>query len=77
MIRSAFTATLFFSSTLFAQNAGKIVCWGNNSSGQCDAPLGQFIDLAGGSKHSVGLREDGTVVCWGSNQYGQCDAPEG
>ena len=56
---------------------GTVVCWGNNSSGQCDAPKGKFVAVSAGSSHSAALREDGTVVCWGNNSSGQCDAPKG
>ena len=32
-----------------------------------------FIDIACGAEHSVGLKRDGTVVTWGNNECGQRD----
>ncbi|MGB2984339.1 MAG: FG-GAP-like repeat-containing protein, partial [Phycisphaerae bacterium] len=34
-----------------------------------------FIAVAGGDQHSLGLKTDGSVVAWGYNRYGQCDVP--
>ncbi len=54
-----------------------IVAWGDNSSGQCDvpAPNVDFVAVAGGVGHSLGLKYDGTIVAWGWNFNGQCDVP--
>ncbi|MEE0913142.1 MAG: hypothetical protein U0L76_00970 [Ruminococcus sp.] len=35
--------------------------------------IGDFIDIAIGLNHIVGLLKNGTVVCKGSNNYGQCN----
>ena len=64
------------SETTFAQ-AGEVVCWGLNDYGQCDAPIGRFIKVAGGFNHSMALDETGSLVCWGDNQFGQCNSPQG
>ena len=56
---------------------GAIVCWGNNSDGQAEAPSGRYSAVASGSEHSCGLRTDGTITCWGMNVGGQVDAPAG
>ena len=37
--------------------------------------LGDFIAVAGGGRHSLGLKSDGTVVAWGRNDESQCDVP--
>ena len=55
----------------------RIACWGNNRSGQVDAPGGQFITLTAGPWHSCGLKIDGTIACWGSNRSGEANAPAG
>ncbi|MCK4342939.1 MAG: hypothetical protein KAY37_14595, partial [Phycisphaerae bacterium] len=34
-----------------------------------------FVAVAGGYKHSLGLKADGSIVAWGRNNYGQCDVP--
>ena len=43
-----------------------------------------FVAIAGGGYHSLGLRTDGSIVAWGAGQpgwsgyphHGQCDVPE-
>ncbi len=54
-----------------------IVAWGRNDSGQSDIPStnSDFVAVAGGQYHSLGLKSDGSIVAWGSNDYGQCDVP--
>jgi hypothetical protein len=54
-----------------------VVCWGDNSHGQCTVPtdLGPTIAIAGGHVHTIALVTDGTVRCWGGNSFGQCTAP--
>jgi hypothetical protein len=53
------------------------VAWGNNEYGQCDVPLPNedFVAIAGGGTHNLGLKADGSIVAWGFNGYGQCDVP--
>ena len=60
-----------------AEAAGSIVAWGYNGYGECDipAPNEDFVAVAGGWNHSLGLKSDGTIVVWGDNAYGQCDVP--
>ena len=59
------------------QSTGFVVAWGDNTSGQCNvpAPNADFVAVAAGSGHSLGLKSDSTIVAWGSNSYGQCDVP--
>ena len=54
-----------------------IVAWGWNYHGQCDVPgpNADFVAVAGGGAHNLGLKSDGTIVVWGDNSYGQCDVP--
>lgn len=58
---------------------GKVVGWGDNSSGQSATPasLGAIVGLAGGWSHSLALRADGTVTAWGNNVHGQATVPPG
>ena len=35
----------------------------------------EFVAIAAGSSHSLGLKADGSIVAWGDNEYGQCDVP--
>jgi len=60
------------------QLSGSIVGWGYNYNGQCDVPEpnADFVALATGWYHSLGVKSDGTVVAWGRNDEGQCDVPE-
>jgi hypothetical protein len=39
-------------------------------------PNTDFISIAGGGGHSLGVKSDGTLVAWGGNGHGQCDVPE-
>jgi hypothetical protein len=57
---------------------GSIVAWGMNDYGECDVPPPNedFVSIAAGYCHSLGLRPDGSIVAWGCNDYGQCDVPE-
>ena len=59
------------------RTGGTVVCWGDNSYGQTDAPSGTFTAVSAGTYHSCAIRTGGTVVCWGDNFYGQTDAPAG
>ena len=58
----------------FAQ-AGEVVCVGADIYGLRNSIDSTFTQVACGTDHILGLREDGTIECWGENQYGQCDAP--
>lgn len=45
-----------------------VYCWGDNFSGQCDAPAGRFTRLAAGLNFTCGQRAEGpegAIVCWG------------
>ena len=54
---------------------GTVVTWGRTNGGQRDdAPTdANFVAVACGRFHSVGLRADGTVVTWGATLDGQRD----
>ncbi|MCP4592829.1 MAG: hypothetical protein GY842_19005, partial [bacterium] len=56
---------------------GTIVAWGANYYGQCNvsSPNADFVGVAGGMVHSLGLKSDGSIVAWGDNTDGQCDVP--
>jgi alpha-tubulin suppressor-like RCC1 family protein len=56
---------------------GSVVAWGRNDYGQCNVPSPNsgYIAVAGGSRHSLGLKADGSIVAWGYNDYGQCSVP--
>ncbi|MCK4342991.1 MAG: hypothetical protein KAY37_14855 [Phycisphaerae bacterium] len=38
-------------------------------------PNTDFIAVAEGGYHSLGLKADGSIVAWGWNYYGQCNVP--
>ncbi|HPS02627.1 MAG TPA: hypothetical protein PLA90_13910, partial [Candidatus Sumerlaeota bacterium] len=54
-----------------------ILAWGDNEQNQCvvPSPNGDFLGLAGGGSHSLGLKSDGSIVGWGKNDDGQCVVP--
>ena len=54
---------------------GTVVTWGGTRVGQrVDVPTdANFVAVACGRHHSVGLRADGTVVTWGSTMSGRRD----
>ncbi len=56
-----------------------VIALGNNSSGQCNVPVGltNAVAVAGGFDFSVVLRNDGTVLAWGDDTYGQTNVPAG
>ncbi len=58
--------------------AGSIHAWGRNNQGQANAPAGKnFVAVAGGSEHSIAIKENGSLIGWGSNSYGQITTPTG
>ena len=59
------------------QAGGTIVCWGNNTWGQTNAPQGEFKAVSAGIFHTCGLQAGGAIVCWGNNPLGQTNAPQG
>lgn len=38
-------------------------------------PNTNFVAVAGGGNHSLGLKSNGSIVAWGLNDRGQCDVP--
>ena len=68
--------------TCLVRESGAVVCWGENSDGQTDAPSGSFRSISVGGTgvfgaHVCGVHRSGAVVCWGANDHGQADAPSG
>ena len=57
---------------------GTVVCWGLNSVGQRDVPIGlaSVAQVSAGGYHSCALKTDGTVECWGDDTYDQATVPE-
>lgn len=60
-------------------STGTVVCWGDNSLGQCNVPGGltNVVEIEAGHNHTVARKSDGSVVCWGSNTFGQSTVPAG
>ena len=71
------TALLVSWPAIAAAQDGLIVAWGDNFYGQLDvpAPNTDFVAVAGGNNHSLGLKSDASIVAWGDNFYGQLDVP--
>lgn len=84
---SAKTSSPSSSSTInaspFTVNAGSILGWGDNHSGQLGdsfssqinsyviTNLSDIVSLVAGGVHSLALKSDGTMWAWGNNYYGQ------
>ncbi|NOY92652.1 MAG: hypothetical protein GXP55_15800 [Deltaproteobacteria bacterium] len=71
-----------FSHTCALRASGRVVCWGNNSSGQLGdgttiahhtpAPTGRgFAAISAGQDFTCGLLRVGSGACWGSNRNGR------
>ena len=62
-----------------AATAGRVVGWGDNTSGQSTVPsdLSSATAIAAGGAHSLALKNDGAIVAWGNNDYGQSTVPAG
>jgi hypothetical protein len=57
--------------------AGAVVAWGDNDFSQTNVPsnVTNAIAVAGGSDHSLALRNTGMVAGWGDNGSGQTSVP--
>jgi hypothetical protein len=56
-----------------------VVCWGDNSEGQCNVPadLEPVSAVSCGACFTAALTQDGVVRCWGQNNSWQCNDPAG
>lgn len=55
---------------------GSVWCLGDNSKGQCNAPIGTFVSfhmISAGDAHACGVTSTRQLRCWGSNTAGQTD----
>ena len=53
------------------------MAWGSNRQFQCNvpAPNADFVAVAAGNWHSLGLKADGSIVAWGYNRQFQTNVP--
>ena len=42
-----------------------VVCWGDNTHGQANAPQGRFLSVSAGDVYSCGIDFESQLVCWG------------
>ncbi|HEX5051591.1 MAG TPA: hypothetical protein VFZ65_07465 [Planctomycetota bacterium] len=57
-------------------SAGAVVILGQDPSAVPALPAGlSYVDVIGGTGHSVVLRSDGRALAWGDNSHGQCAIP--
>ena len=45
---------------------GTVVCWGDNTDNQTNAPSDTFIQIAAGPTGTCGVKSDGKLACWGT-----------
>jgi hypothetical protein len=69
--------TIFSLAIESGQAAGRVVAWGKNDFLQTNVPpnVTNAVAVAGGSTHSLALRNTGAVAGWGDNGKGQTSAP--
>ena len=48
-----------------------ILCFGNNTFGQTNAPIGEFTQIDAGDSHACALSSAQRFTCWGNNETGQ------
>lgn len=78
----AYLLSAGYDSTCAIIGGGALSCWGNDGSGQTDAPSGNYSDVTTGyafscALHNDGNANDGTVACWGFNPDGRATPPAG
>jgi len=58
--------------------SGEIVCWGDNTMGQVEAPVGDHKKLISGDNHACAIHATTKeIACWGDDSFGQTAAPTG
>ncbi len=57
--------------------AGTVLCSGADSSGETDAPEGEFEQISAGNCNNCAVQTDGSIECWGLNGNGQSSPIEG
>ena len=45
---------------------GSIICWGDDSYGQTEAPAGTFTQVSAGGGVACALKGSGAIFCWGT-----------
>jgi alpha-tubulin suppressor-like RCC1 family protein len=71
------TVLTFHLATETGHAAGAVVAWGDNDFSQTNVPsnVTNAVAVAGGSDHSLALRNTGAVAGWGNNGSGETSAP--
>jgi len=70
-------AALALPPVALAQADNTIVAWGIYGAGRIvPSPNRDFVAVAGGVAHNLGLKANGKLVAWGSNSDGQLNLPK-
>src|SRR4051812_18366749 len=79
ILPSIFLSALLILGCSSAAQASLVAAWGDDSTGQTQLPngLATLKAIAGGYRHSLGLKSDGTVVAWGDPDGGPTAVPFG
>jgi hypothetical protein len=51
-------------------STGAMDCWGDNGDGQCDVPVGTYLDVSAMNSLTVAIETDGDLVLWGFDYVG-------
>ncbi len=79
ILPSIFLSALLILGCSSTAQAGLVAAWGDDSTGQTQLPNGltTLKAIAGGYRHSLGLKSDGTVDAWGDPDGGPTAVPFG
>jgi len=51
--------------TCALRSDGRIICFGRDTEGQTDVPVGTYRAISGSDSDTCAIRTDGTLACWG------------
>lgn len=63
--------------SIFIQNNGELLGYGDNELEQINVPSGKFIQVASGAHHSIAIKENEELAVWGFDMYNQLKVPSG
>ena len=58
-----------YNSACAMRQGGRVICWGDDSTGETAGPAGRFTAVSVGNESACGLTTEGRAICWGAH-YG-------